>query len=253
MDLVLIGLIAFTTSVVSGMLGLGGAVLLIPAYLYIPQMFGMTPMDVRSISGVTTVQVFAASMLGALLHGKKGMVDRQLVLIMGIPIAVASLTGAVLSAYVPGNVILGVFAAMAILGAILMILRKEAENVDSYRYSKPGAAGIATGVGLFGGMVGAPGAFLLSPLMMTVLRIPTRVTIGSTLGIVLLSAFAAGVGKVGTGQVPFLPAVAAVLGSLPGVALGALFSHRIQNRTLRWALAVLIGVVGVRMWYQVLG
>jgi uncharacterized membrane protein YfcA len=43
MRLILIGATAFAASLVSGLLGLGGAVLVIPAYLYLPDLFGVTP------------------------------------------------------------------------------------------------------------------------------------------------------------------------------------------------------------------
>ena len=186
MDLLLIALIAFATSVVSGLLGLGGAVLLIPAYLYLPSLFGLSPLDVKSISGITSVQVFATAVLGVALHRRHGAVNKRLVLVMGIPITIASFLGAMASGRVPGDVIIAVFAVMAILGAVLMVLKKGSNDEEGaeFSYSTAGAVGVAGGVGLFGGMVGAPGAFLLSPLMMSVLRIPTRITIGSTLGIV---------------------------------------------------------------------
>jgi uncharacterized membrane protein YfcA len=248
-ELVLIASIAFVVSSVSGLLGLGGAVFLIPAYLYLPKLFGIAPLDVKSISGVTSVQVFATALLGTILHKRHGAVNKRLVLVMGIPIIIASFLGAMLSGGVSASAILGVFAAMAITGAAFMVTKKgeRAETDADLSYSSVGAAGVAAGVGFFGGMVGAPGAFLLSPLMMSVLHIPTRITIGSTLGIVLLSALAASAGKITTGLVPLYPAIAAIIGSLPGVALGSMLSHRLRARTLRWALAVFIGAVGVQM------
>src|SRR5690606_14960894 len=99
---------------------------------------------------------------------------------------------------------------------------------------------------------GAPGAFLLSPLMMTVLKIPTRITIGSTLGITLMSALAAGIGKVATGQVPAAATIVAILATLPGSYLGRSISHRMKARTLRRALAVVISGVALHMWYQII-
>ena len=255
MELAFIVIIAFVISFVGGLLGLGGAVLLIPAYLYLPGLVGLTPFDVKSVSGITSVQVFAASLLGMVLHRKKGAVDTRLVLTMGIPITITSLSGAIFSGVIHPNVIIAVFASMAILAAVLILMkRKEEEQIPGQllSFSRVGAIGIAGGVGFFGGMVGAPGAFLLSPLMITVLRIPIRVTIGSTLGIVVLSALAASVGKIATGQVPTYATMVAIAGSLPGVYLGSIFSHRLRTKTLRRALAVLISGIGLLMWYRVL-
>ena len=143
---------------------------------------------------------------------------------------------------------------MAVLGASLMVFGsgRGADDAAPLRYNTAGAIATALGVGFFGGMVGAPGAFLLSPLMMTVLGIPTRITIGTMLGIVLMSATAASLGKLFTGQVPGPATIVAVAASLPGVYLGSRLSYRLQTQTLRRALAVLILLVGAEMWYQIL-
>lgn len=254
MEFIVIPIIAFLTSLISGMLGLGGSVLLIPAYLYLPPLLGINRMDIKMISGMTSLQVFAASVPGMLLHRKRGAVDTGLVWTMGIPITLTSFLGAALSGMISPGLIITVFAVMTILGALLMIFQKPGEELDSgsLDYSRTGAIMISVFVGFFGGMAGAPGAFLLSPLMMVILKIPTRITIGSTLGIVLLSAFSASLGKLITGQVPLLLTLSAIIFSLPGVYIGTYLSHSLKSRTLRLILAVLIGAVGLQMGYSIL-
>jgi uncharacterized membrane protein YfcA len=250
----LVGGIALIVSFMAGMLGLGGAVLLIPAFLYLPPLFGVDGLDPKSITGMTSVQVFASSLLSMVIHRKKGAVDRDLVMTIGLPIMIASFSGAYLSGMIDADIILGIFATMAIIGVGLMMVQRAREETPGGRvdFNRPLAVAIAIGVGLFGSMAGAPGAFILSPLMMTVLKIPTRITIGSTLGIVLMSSLAASVGKFISGQVPVEATVIAVLASLPGAYLGSRLSHRLHTRTLRVVLAVLIGGVGIQMWYQLL-
>ena len=101
-------------------------------------------------------------------------------------------------------------------------------------------------------MVGAPGAFILAPLMITILKIPVRITIGSTLGIVLFTSFTASVGKIIAGQVDFLITLYAVLGSLAGVSIGSNLSHKIHPKLLRYSLAVIIAGIAVQMFFKVL-
>lgn len=255
MDLVLIGIIAFFTSLISGMLGLGGAVLLIPAYLYLPSLFGTKALDIKSISGMTSLQVFAAALLGMFFHSKKGAVDKKLVWTMGIPITVSAFFGALLSGKIAPDIIIGIFAVLAITGAFLMFTKKANDDETlskEIEYNIFGAVSISIGVGFFGGIVGAPGAFIIAPLMMTVLKIPTRITIGSTLGIVLLSAFSASLGKIAAGLVPWEATSVAILSSIPGVYLGTFMSHKLKAKTLRFALAILVAGVGVQMIYKIL-
>ncbi|HTK81126.1 MAG TPA: sulfite exporter TauE/SafE family protein [Bacteroidota bacterium] len=255
MELLITGLIAFTVSILSGMLGLGGAVILIPAYLYIPGFFGLTGLDVKSISGMTSLQVLFSSLVGMMFHRKRGAVDKRLVFAMGIPITAASLAGAMFSKSVASGTIIAIFGIMAIVGVVFVFMKKESPGEElpaEFSFNMPGAIAIAAAVGFFGGMVGAPGAFLLAPLMMTVLKIPTRITIGSTLGIVCCSAFAASVGKLWTGQVPYLPTAVAVASSIPGVLLGSSLSHRLPTKQLRLVLGLLIGAVAAQMLYRAL-
>ena len=128
--LTLIGIIAFLISLVSGLLGLGGAVLLIPAYLYLPVVFHVTQLDVKSISGMTSVQVLSTSLLVMVLHRRKGAVDSRLVLTMGIPITIAAFGGAYFSGVVSAASIIAVFGCMAIIAAMLMIVKKRSSSLN---------------------------------------------------------------------------------------------------------------------------
>ncbi len=255
-EFIIIASIGFFVSVVSGILGLGGAVILIPAYLYLPQMFGMHPIDIKTISGLTSVQVFASSLVGVLIHKKKGSVESSLLYTIGIPMTIAALVGAVLSHYVEGRFIILVFAIMAVIGAFFMIKKPAAntddESTNNVTFNKKMALTIALLVGLFGGMVGAPGAFLLAPLMIAVLKIPTRITIGSTLGIILFTSLSASVGKVIAGQVNFTITAYAVLGSLVGVTLGSNLSYIFKPKVLRTSLAIIILGIAMQMVYKFL-
>lgn len=248
MDLLIIAVIAFAGSLLSGFLGLGGAVILIPAYLYIPQLLGAAPLTVAHVSGITSLQILASSIAGMTVHRSRGMVNRSLVVAMGIPIAAASFAGAYLSKNISPQIILSLFGGMAIFSAMILIVKRpDAEQTSEIRFSPFAAVVIAFVVGLLGGIVGAAGAFLLAPLMMIALKIPVRVTIGSTLGIVILSAAAASAGKLITGQVPVVETIAAIAGAVPGVIAGSIMSHRTQPAVLRIVLAMLIAAVGIGM------
>ncbi len=244
--------ISVILSFIASMLGLGGAVLLIPAFLYVPQMLGAPPLGIKVVSGITSLQVMATSLLSVILHHRKGVVIWRIVLAMGIPIVISSFLGALYSTDVDPRIIIAAFAIMAVSGSALVIAKRE----DRPDYSpdtdfNPIAGGaIALFVGFFGGLAGAPGAFILSPIMMTLLRIPTRITIGSTLGIVLMASASTSAGKLLAGQVRLDLAAAAILGTIPGAVAGSLLSHRLDVGTLRKILAVIIAAVGVTMLIQ---
>ena len=125
------------------------------------------------------------------------------------------------------------------------------ELPDHYNAGVAGA--LAGGVGLVSGVLGAGGAFLLVPLMHSVMRLPFRLIIGTSLAIVLVSAATGTLGKALTGQIQWMLAAWLVLGSMIGAPIGAWVSHRTPVKTLRWVLAGLIAVIGIRMLVETWG
>ncbi|KXB97850.1 MAG: hypothetical protein AA908_00025 [Chlorobi bacterium NICIL-2] len=248
-----IAAIAFATSVVGGMVGIGGAVLLIPAFLAIPPLLGLPALDMYRVSGITSVQVLASSLLGAVLHSRRGVFDLRLVLAVGIPLMLTSFIGAMLSGSVSTQFLEALFGAVAIIGAGMLLVRPRDTESLEYTLSYPKAIGIALPVGLFGGMVGMAGGFLLSPLLVTTVGVPLRVTIGSTLGIVIIGALAAALGKVMAGMVEPIPTAAAIIGALPGMWVGVRISYRLHTKHLRWILAAIIAAIGVGMLIRIVG
>src|ERR1700716_2437055 len=86
------GLVA---SFLSGLLGIGGGLVLTPLLLYFPQLVGGAAIPVKIVTGLTIVQAISGSALGALRHRAYGNVSSRLVWLMGPPSAVGSLIGGV--------------------------------------------------------------------------------------------------------------------------------------------------------------
>lgn len=249
--LLTIALLGFITSCLGGIVGIGGAVILIPAFLMIPPLFGQPPLDMYTVSGITSVQVLASSMLGAFLHSRRGGFDRRLVLGIGLPLMLASFGGAQLSRYVSAQVLEALFAIMAVVGAALLLARRPDVERSEYTLRYWRALAVAIPTGLFGGMVGMAGGFLLSPLLIVVVGVPLRVTIGSTLGIVIIGATATAIGKVMAGMVHPTATIAAITGALPGMWLGVRISHHLHVHHLQRILAFVIAAIGVGMLIRV--
>ncbi len=249
-------LLGLSVGFCSGLLGIGGGILLVPALLYIPPLFGAPPMDMKVIAGLTMVQGFAASCSGILGHRKDRHVCRRLVWHMGPAMLVGSAAGALLSARVPSRILLAMFAALALAAAVLMLLPKAdgdgATDPEAITYPVPLAIVVPFFLGGFLGMVGQGGAFILIPFMLYVLKVPTRLALGSSLGIILFSTTAGLIGKLATGQVMLAPALALLSGSVLGGVAGGLCSGRVPARLLRYALASVIGGTALRIWYALL-
>ena len=248
--------LGFLGAFFSGLLGIGGALVMFPLLLYVPPLLGVGGLPVRDVVGVTMVLVFVSALSGFFAHRRQGAVNRQLTLIGGFAGIIGSLAGAVASKWADERWLLVTFAAMATLGAILILLPGGEEvprdGGARLRFDPARVAVVAGGVGVAAGFVGAGGGFLLVPLLVVVVGVPVRVTIGSSLGITALAAAAGFGGKLITHQIPFVPALTVALGAIPGAQLGAAASHRVSSRHLKLALAITIGLSAARVWWDVI-
>jgi uncharacterized membrane protein YfcA len=240
----------------SGLLGLGGAIFMIPLLLYVPPMLGVGLLNMKEVAAISMVQVLSASLSGLIVHHKNRFVSKSLLIYMGLFNALGNLGGSLFSKHTQSAFLLAIFATMAIIAAIVMFIpkREQGEDIspDELVYNKPLACLISLAIGIFGGMVGAPGAFVYIPVMIYFLKIPTRIVIGSTLGIVFLGAAMGTVGKAVTGQIFWPYALALVVGTIPGAQLGGRVSKKTNTKHLRLAIAVIIAITGLKMWYQIL-
>jgi hypothetical protein len=240
----------------SGLLGLGGAVFMIPLLLYVPPMMGFPGLDMKQVAAISMVQVLSASLSGLIVHKKNRFVSRSILLYMGLFNAVGNLVGSIASQYAKSALLLAIFATLAVIASVVMFVpkREQGQDIppDEVRYNIPLASAVSLGIGIFGGMVGAPGAFIYIPVMIYLLNIPTRIVIGSTLGIVFLGALTGTIGKMATGQIIWVYAIALVIGTIPGAQIGGNLSKKVNTKHLRYAIAVIIAITGIRMWYQII-
>lgn len=240
----------------SGLLGLGGAIFMIPLLLYVPPLLGVGLLDMKQVAAVSMVQVLSASLTGLIVHNKNRFVSKSIIIYMGTANAIGNLAGSLVSKQVKSAFLLAIFATLAVIAAVVMFIPKREQGNDippeDVKYSKTLAIAVSLVIGSFGGMVGAPGAFIYIPAMIYLLNIPTRIVIGSTLGIVSMGAVTGTIGKMATGQVIWPYATALVVGTVPGAQFGSGMSKKVNTKHLRLIIAIIIAITGLRMWYQVM-
>ena len=252
----LIGVLGLITGFLSGMLGIGGGIIMAPLLLYVPPLFGFEPLSMKVVAGLTIVQGLIACISGAIAHNRFQFVSGRLSLIMGPSIFFAALAGGAGAKFVSNNVLLLIFGGLALYASILMLLPKkenlENPDLDDLAFTKWKAVTAAAGVGLLCGLVGQGGSFILIPMMICFIGIPTRIAIGSNLAIVSISTLAGFIGKAFTGQIEWLMSVPIVLSVTPAVFLGSLVSRKLPVGRLRQILAVLIAAAALRIWLSAL-
>lgn len=247
--------IGFIGSFLSGMLGVGGSIIKYPMLLYIPPLFGLVAFTAHEVSGINAVQVLFASIAGVWAYRKGGYLNKQLIIYMGGAILIGSLIGSYGSSYLPEQAINVVYGILALIATVMMFMPKKQVDempLNEVTFSKPLAVILALIVGITSGIVGAAGGFLLVPIMLTVLHIPTRMTIATSLAVTFISSIGSSIGKVVTGQIDYWPALIMIVASLLAAPLGAKAGKKINTRVLQVILALFIGGTAVKIWFDIL-
>ncbi|MCA1795992.1 MAG: sulfite exporter TauE/SafE family protein [Desulfuromonadaceae bacterium] len=254
MALVLLG-ISCVGGFISGLLGVGGAVVLIPLLLSVPPLLGIGELEIHTVSGITMLQVFVTSALGAFIHGRGGNLHPGGVVAVGIPLAACALLGAVISKYVHADVLLITFGILVLLPFVLLPPQRHERippRVEEFSPHRGGCIGVGSSVGLISGLIGAGGGFILVPLLVTLLKFPLKMAIGSSLGVVFIGALFGTVGKIATQQVVWAYALPVLLGSVPMVHLGSMLCRKLSSRRIRHLFLGLLAIVGLHTWIEIL-
>ncbi|HDM4176599.1 TPA: sulfite exporter TauE/SafE family protein [Staphylococcus aureus] len=93
-NIVIMLLIGVFGGFISGLVGVGGAIIIYPAILLLPPLFGAPAYSAYIASGLTSSQVFFSTLSGSLKARKKTEFSPQLVLYMGGGMIIGSMLGA---------------------------------------------------------------------------------------------------------------------------------------------------------------
>src|SRR5690625_2226002 len=159
------------------MVGIGGAIINFLLLLYVPAMLGVAQFTCYDASGVTAIQVLFATIGGVWAYRKGGYLNKVIIGYMGISILIGSFIGAFLSSHMPESAINIVYGVLALIAAVMMLIPNKAVDNSQFRienFNKWLAATFALLVGVGAGIVGSGGSFILVPIMLLLLKVPTR-------------------------------------------------------------------------------
>lgn len=226
----------------SGLLGIGGGTMLIPAFK-----LGFA-MDAIASTATSLFTIVPTSLAGFVTHARNKTCIPKVGVAAGLAGAVTSPFGVWLASRSQDWMIMA--AAAIIIGyTSFTMLRKalrmskgegaqavEAPSVQSIVVTPKmvgQAALIGLAAGVASGYVGVGGGFLMVPLFIRVLGTPMKLTSGTSLIAVMILAIPGVAYQAALGNIDWVAGIAVALGSVPGAMLGARFIPRVPERTLR--------------------
>jgi uncharacterized protein len=241
----------------AGLLGFGGGVMMFPLLYYIPPLLGLSRLDAKTVAAVVISQVFFSTIIGGMAHLRHRRVHRRLVLGAGPASAIGSFAGAVLSGKVSEDLLLALFGIITVLVLCMMFLPAPDHAQEDLSQERVNVALLplmvcSLAAGSVIGLLGA-GNFVFVPLLIYVLKVPTRIAIGSSLFIAMMNTSSGFLGKLLTGQIPLLLASSVVIGAAIGAVMGEKLHGEISAKTLRQIYGLMVAVIAVRVWMTLLG
>ena len=118
-------LIGFIGSYISGMLGIGGAIINYPLLLFVPPIFGLAAFSAHDVTGISAVQVLFASIGGVWSYRKSGHINKTLILYMGISVLIGSMIGSLGSREMSETGVNIVYGVLALIAAFMMFIPRK--------------------------------------------------------------------------------------------------------------------------------
>lgn len=243
--LCLLGLFGGT---LSGLVGIGGAAVFVPALLYV------AGWDIHEAVGaslvITVFTAFSGTVRGI---RSEDSVSWKTFTLLSCVVAPSTLVGVAISRFSPESFIQVVFAAFLLFLAYPTARGRSRSSGDTRRLPRALVLLGGVGIGILAGLTGIGGAALMIPLMVFGFGLGFKTAIATSLAVNFLTGIAGAAGYLATGLVELGSLPTLIAGAVFGAWVGVSFRDRIPEMILRRGFAVVMIVVAVRLIIDVAG
>ncbi|BBL76492.1 sulfite exporter TauE/SafE family protein [Methylomagnum ishizawai] len=234
-----------------GLLGGGGSILTVPVLVYV------AGLDSKTAIATSLVVVGTTSLVAVVGHARGGRVCWKNGYGFGLAGMAGAYGGGRLAAYVPGHILLLLFALVMLATAAAMLKGRGRETqphtggpICPRRLNVPAVLFDGFLVGALNGLVGVGGGFVIVPALNLLGGLPMHAAVGTSLLVIAMNSAAALAGY--ASHVSFDPHLvmlftgAAVVGSV----VGGWLSKRISGNALRRGFGVFVIAIAAYLLHR---
>src|SRR5699024_6779720 len=145
---------------ISGLVGIGGAIIVYTAILILPQLFGLDGYTAFVASRLTVSQVFFSTLSVSIKTRKQPEFSLLLIINIGVGMVAGSTFCAIIADKFDATFINHVYIVIAILALILMMFKVK-PTADSKPLNRGLLVIVGSIIGIISGIVGTGGAFII--------------------------------------------------------------------------------------------
>jgi uncharacterized protein len=244
----------------SGLFGVGGGFLMTPVQFWLYAGNGIDSTLATRMAFATSLAVMIPTMIsGTLAHNRRGAVNWQAAVPMGIAAIFGGLAGGTLATHLPGIALRMFFALILVLMAIRMIWHIHACTACEPRGSTGIHLLLGLCIGIISGLAGIGGGVLLVPVLVILLGYPIHQAVGTSSACLIFSSAGAviayivnGIGVAGlppysAGYVDLVTFALLAVTTIPLARFGVRCAHTCSGRHLQILFAGLLAAIGVLM------
>lgn len=239
-------LLAVLVAVSLGLLGGGGSILTVPILTYV---VGMGP---REAIAASLFIVGVTSAVSVLKHARGERVRWVTGAIFGAAGMVGAFAGGIAGGYIPGTVLMVLFAVMMVATATAMIRGRRGPAGGKVPQALPLGRVIGDGllVGTATGLVGAGGGFLIVPALNLLGGLPMAIAVGTSLLVIAMKSFAGLAGYLFSVELQWPIVLAFTAVAISGSFVGAALAGRIPEKALRKGFGYFVLAMGAIVLVQ---
>lgn len=209
--------IIFLSSFVLTMVGLGGGLIFSPLFVLLKYPVSTAVSASLFLNGIAAVSA-------AIIYFRKKMVDVKLGLPLLITSGLAAPAGAMLTTRINLRAFTAAMALVIFLAALRMLFsgkREEEGGAISSARRIIGGGGIGVLIGVMAGMLGIGGGVFIVPLLIYLLRVPTKTAAATSIFVVVFSSFSGFIAHISLADTDWPFILAAAVFSFLGGQLGS--------------------------------
>ncbi|MEP3278488.1 MAG: sulfite exporter TauE/SafE family protein [Stappiaceae bacterium] len=247
--------------VLAGIFGIGGGAVLVPVLYQFLTTLGIDEGIRMHISVATSLAIIVPTSIRSFsAHKAKGAADLELLKSWLIPVPLGVVLASIIAAFVSGNDLKGIFAAIALVVGLRMLFNKESWRLGTDIPGNPLRAICGGLIGFFSTLMGIGGG-VMNNTFMTLYGRPIHqavatsagtgvlISIPGTIGMILAGWDASNLPPFSLGYVNLLGVVLVIPITIFTAPIGVRIAHSLPKRTLEVAFGIFLLIVALRFAY----